>query len=92
MLHFCVCLITLIQIVGYLAFQIYSESVSCTNLAACCRKEWVDVKGEYTDKGYVDKAQGVTGLPFLVAVVLGVFGALAYVVSQTGSIPSPPVG
>ena len=92
MLHFCVCLVTLIQIVGYLAIQIYSESVSCTNLAACCRKEWVDVKGEYTDKGYVDKAQGVTGLPFLVAVVLGVFGALAYVVSQTGSIPSPPVG
>jgi len=47
----------------------------------------VDVKGEYTDKGYVDKAQGVVGLPFLVAVVLGVFGALAYVVSQTSAPP-----
>lgn len=62
------------------------------NLAVCHRKEWVDVKGEYTDKGYVDKAEGVTGLPFLVAVVLGVFGALAWVVSQTGSIPTSPVG
>ena len=51
-------------------------------------KEWVDVKGEYTDKGYVDKAQGVVGLPFLVAVVLGVFGALAYVVSQTSAPPA----
>lgn len=47
----------------------------------------MDVKGEYTDKGYVDKAQGVVGLPFLVAVVLGVFGALAYVVSQTSAPP-----
>jgi len=51
-------------------------------------KEWVDVKGEYTDKGYVDTAQGVTGLPFLIAVVLGVFGALAYVVSQTSAPPA----
>lgn len=51
-------------------------------------KEWVDVKGEYTDKGYVDTAQGVVGLPFLVAVVLGVFGALAYVVSQTSAPPA----
>ncbi len=51
-------------------------------------KEWVDVKGEYTDKGYVDAAQGVTGLPFLIAVVLGVFGALAYVVSQTSAPPA----
>ena len=64
----------------------------CIDLAAWCRKEWVDVKGEYTDKGYVDKAEGVTGLPFLIAVVLGVFGALAYVVSQTPSIPTPPAG
>jgi len=48
----------------------------------------VDVKGEYTDKGYVDTAQGVTGLPFLIAVVLGVFGALAYVVSQTSAPPA----
>ena len=48
-------------------------------------KEWVDVKGEYTDKGYIDKAEGVVGLPFLVAVVLGLFGALAYVVSQTSA-------
>lgn len=55
-------------------------------------KEWVDVKGEYTDKGYVDNISGVTGLPFLIVVVLGVFGALAYVVSQTASIPTPPVG
>ena len=75
-------------------------------LTCCCRalrrkiggtkqdfwKEWVDVKGEYVDKGYVDKSEGITGLPFLVAVVLGVFGALAYVVSQTATIPAPPVG
>jgi len=54
-------------------------------------KDWVDVKGEYTDKGYVDKPEGVTGLPFLIAVVLGVFGALAYVVSQTAvPVTGPP--
>lgn len=64
----------------------------CVDFAACCRKEWVDVKGEYTDKGYVDNAQGVIGLPFLIAVVLGVFGALAYVVSQTSAVAKPPVG
>lgn len=64
----------------------------CVDFAACCRKEWVDVKGEYTDKGYVDNAQGVIGVPFLIAVVLGVFGALAYVVSQTSAISTPPVG
>ena len=55
-------------------------------------KEWVDVKGDYTDKGYVDKAEGIIGLPFLIVVVLGVFGALAYVVSQTSAVPTPPVG
>lgn len=55
-------------------------------------KDWVDVDGEYTDKGYVEKPQAVTALPFLVAVVLGLGGALAYVVSQTAEAPSPPPG
>ena len=33
----------------------------------------------------------VTGLPFLIAVVLGVFGALAYGVSQTAvPVTGPP--
>eukprot|EP00889_Picochlorum_renovo_P002760 jgi/Picre1/29790/NNA_005172.t1 len=47
-------------------------------------KDWVDVKGEYTDKGYVsDDTNQVVGLPFLVAVVLAVLGTAGYVVSQT---------
>ena len=54
-------------------------------------KEWVDVDGEYTESGYIDKPQAVTGLPFLIAVVIGLLGALAYVVSQTATPPTPPV-
>ncbi|KAG7671218.1 hypothetical protein Ndes2437B_g03833 [Nannochloris sp. 'desiccata'] len=49
-------------------------------------KGWVDVKGEYTDKGYVAKEENpsaVPALPFLVGVVLALFGTLGYVVSQT---------
>jgi hypothetical protein len=48
-------------------------------------KEWVDVQGQYADKGYVSSQS--TSLPpgfaFLLVVVLGVLGALGYVVSQT---------
>ena len=48
----------------------------------------MDVKGEYTDKGYVAKdasatASGVPALPFLLAVVAGLFGATFWVVAQT---------
>jgi hypothetical protein len=48
----------------------------------------VDVKGEYTDKGFVAKdrsatAASVPALPFLLATVLLMLGATAYVVSQT---------
>ncbi|KAK9807831.1 hypothetical protein WJX72_010529 [[Myrmecia] bisecta] len=47
-------------------------------------KDWVDVKGDYVDKGYVSSESGtVTGLPFLIAVVFGLFVALGVVVSQT---------
>ena len=47
-------------------------------------KDWVDVKGEYTDKGYVSEdTNGVVGLPFLLAVVVALLGTAAYVVSQT---------
>jgi len=49
-------------------------------------KGWVDVKGEYTDKGYVAKEENpsaVPALPFLVGVVLALFGTVGYVVAQT---------
>lgn len=49
-------------------------------------KGYVEVKGEYADKGWVSKegtASSVPALPFLVAVVLGMLGATAVVVSQT---------
>lgn len=47
-------------------------------------KDWVEVKGEYTDKGYVsENTDDVVGLPFLVAVVVALLGTAAYVVSQT---------
>lgn len=62
--------------------------------AAPCRlqkdywKDWVDVKGEYTEKGYVARdrsatAASVPALPFLVAVIVGLFAATAYVVAAT---------
>lgn len=53
-------------------------------------KDWVEVKGKYTDKGYVARggeaglATNVPALPFLVLVTLGMFGVLAYVVVATG--------
>ncbi len=47
-------------------------------------KDWVDVKGQYADKGYVSKeSTPVPGLAFLLVVVVGVFVALGVVVSQT---------
>lgn len=47
-------------------------------------KDWVEVKGEYTDKGYVSEdTNQVVGLPFLVGVVLAMLGTAGYVVSQT---------
>ena len=55
-------------------------------------KDWVDVDGEYTESGYVDKPQKVAGLPFLIGVVVALFGAVAYVVSQTSTPPAPPPG
>lgn len=47
-------------------------------------KEWVEVKGDYTDKGYVAESTGLPpAFPFLLATVLGLVAALGYVVSQT---------
>lgn len=51
-------------------------------------KTWVDVKGDYVEKGYVPASEEeaqitVPGLPFLVATILGIFATLGYVVSQT---------
>lgn len=51
-------------------------------------KETVEAKGKYVEKGYVARekapiSEGIPGLPFLVAVVLSLFGALGYVVAQT---------
>ena len=48
----------------------------------------MDVKGEYTDKGYVAKdasatAAAVPALPFLVGTVVALFGATAFVVAST---------
>lgn len=49
-------------------------------------KQWVDVQGDYTDKGYVGKSNavssGVPGLPFLIGVVVALFGATGYVATQ----------
>lgn len=50
-------------------------------------KDSVDVKGEYTDKGYVAADAGpaaVPALPFLVGIVLALLATTGYVVSQTG--------
>ena len=46
------------------------------------------MQGKYLEKGYVSRGstplnEGVPGLPFLIAVVVALFGALGYVVSQT---------
>jgi len=47
-------------------------------------KTWVEVKGEYTDKGYVsEESTNVPALPFLVGVTLALLGATVYIVSQT---------
>lgn len=49
-------------------------------------KGYVDVKGEYSEKGYVSSSgsiSSVPGLPFLIAVVLAMFGTVAFVVAQT---------
>ena len=47
--------------------------------------ENVDVVGEYTDKGYVDKddiGTDIVGAPFLAAVLLGVLGTTIWVAVQ----------
>ena len=49
-------------------------------------KDWVEVKGEYTDKGYVSESTNeVVGLPFLISVVVALLGTLGYVVSATAN-------
>lgn len=47
-------------------------------------KDWVEVKGEYTDKGYVakDQSTNVPALGFLVIVVVALLGTTAAVVTQ----------
>ena len=49
-------------------------------------KEFVDVKGKYAERGYVSENTTTVppGLPFLILVVLGILGALGYVVAKTG--------
>ncbi len=48
-------------------------------------KEWVDVKGKYAEKGYVSSQTSSLppGFAFLIVVVLGMVGALGFVVSKT---------
>ena len=49
-------------------------------------KESIDVKGKYTDQGWTDTtatSSSVPALPFLVAIVLALFGTVGYVVTQT---------
>jgi hypothetical protein len=45
-------------------------------------KSFVDVKGDYTDKGYVAPAS-TAGLPFLVATIVGMLVVVGVVVSRT---------
>ncbi len=49
-------------------------------------KDWIEVKGEYTDKGYVAKGEetstNVPALGFLVFVVVALLGTTAAVVTQ----------
>lgn len=48
------------------------------------QQEWVDVKGTYVEKGYVStESTAVPGLPFLIAVLVGLFATLGYVVAAT---------
>ena len=68
--------------------MIRSQGKACYDAAATPNSENTSAQGSYTDKGYVSKepstlSEGVPGLPFLVGVVLALFGALGYVVSQT---------
>jgi len=46
-------------------------------------KDWVDVKGDYVERGYVGESNalkgGVPGLPFLIAVVLALIGTTGYI-------------
>lgn len=47
-------------------------------------KDWVDVKGQYVEKGYVStESASVPGLPFLVGTVALMLAALGYVVANT---------
>lgn len=46
-------------------------------------KDWVDVKGEYTDKGYVStESSNVYGAPLIALTLLGVVSTLGLLVSQ----------
>jgi hypothetical protein len=47
-------------------------------------KDWVDVKGEYVDRGYVakDSETEVPALPFLILTVVALLGTTAAVVTQ----------
>eukprot|EP00891_Asterochloris_glomerata_P008537 jgi/Astpho2/8537/Aster-05571 len=55
-------------------------------------KTSVEAQGQYVEKGYEStEASSVPGLPFLAAVIVALFGTVAYVVSQTGgTAPLPP--
>lgn len=56
---------------------------ACAGTAKNYFKSFVDVKGQYADKGYVAPTSSVSGLPFLLAIILGMFVALGVVVSRT---------
>ena len=47
-------------------------------------KDWVDVQGKYTEKGYVSsESSTVYGAPLIGLTLLGVFSTLGFVISQT---------